>query len=450
MKNGLFIISSNTDVKKSNALPIFLICFFLYLPFAFDYGLAYRFIDNVDFPSFYWAAKLVFGSGVSPYGPHVFDNAELLLQQEIFPYLYPPPSLLLFYPFTLMDYGTAKRIMLLLNHSVLLFFAYLFLVKLLDLDLKKPLGAAIFFFCFVYILSFYPLVITLNHGQINLIVLTLICLCWYAVKIQAREIYAAIPLAAAILLKTYPVLFLPLLLFNRKYRALAWTLGLVAAVTLLAYAILPPAVWGDWVAHVLPSGGYGNTPYGLFLPSKTANQSINGFTLRLFVDNEFNYAIFLGQGLETRVPYLLAAIVAGTTLGLCYLAARKRDKTDSLDLQFSLTLLMMFLVAPLSWEHHLVFALPGIFIMTYRLFQARQRYVLSTLAAPAAILLAWDAPFTFPSLGGQLLAVLAQSFKLYAVLVFWLIGITLLYRQWRLASTVADKPEKILQTGTGI
>jgi len=448
VKNKPAAIDSEIASNKPNTLPLLFTCFFLYLPFLFDYGMSYLHIQNVDFPSFYWGAKVVFDSGVSPYGPGVFNNAELLLKQEVFPYLYPPPSLLLFYPFTLTDYETARVIMLGINHLLLIFFAYLFLIKILELDLKTLPGMAIFFFWFLYLLLFYPVVLTLNHGQINLVVLSLLCLSWYALKNQASEAYVAIPLAVAILLKTYPLLFLPLLLFKKKNRALGWTIGLVAAISVSAYAILPQAVWRDWIADVLPSGGYGGIPSGLSLSSTAYNQSINGFALRLFFDNESEYLPLPGKLLEKWLPYTLSAVIAGTTLLLSYLTARTRRANDSLDLEFSITLLMMFLISPLSWEHHLVFVLPAVIIIMYRLLKAGRIYVLSIFTVPAAILLAWDTPAAFPSLGEGLLAILARSLKFYGVVVFWLLAAVMLYGVR--PARVIGKSEPILQTGARI
>ena len=70
----------------------------------------------------------------------------------------------------------------------------------------------------------------------------------------------------AIVLKTYPVLFLPLLLRRGRYRTLAWVGVWLLGFVVLSAAVLPAEVWRDWVVHVAPTGGYAQTPHGLSLP----------------------------------------------------------------------------------------------------------------------------------------------------------------------------------------
>jgi len=62
-----------------------------------EFGWQYRNSPCVELPSFYSASVQVFQHGVSPYNRDVLQS---LMGREIhvFPYLYPPPSLLFFYP----------------------------------------------------------------------------------------------------------------------------------------------------------------------------------------------------------------------------------------------------------------------------------------------------------------------------------------------------------------
>jgi hypothetical protein len=103
-------------------------------------------------------------------------------------------------------------------------------------------------------------------------------------------------------------------------------------------------------------------------------------------------------GLPTRfltqpLTYLLALAVAAATVGFSYLSARRGLGGRTLDLEVSLFLLMMFLVAPLSWEHHLVYALPAALFAVDFLLRGRARRPAASVAAVAALLvLAWDFP----------------------------------------------------------
>ncbi len=108
-----------TGLVTAGNLPILIVFLCLYLPFCNRYGWDYRDKSFVDLPSFYTASISVFSHGESPY-----DLAQLQSimpdEEEIFPYLYPPPSLLFFYPLSIMNYETARVVVLCINHLLIL------------------------------------------------------------------------------------------------------------------------------------------------------------------------------------------------------------------------------------------------------------------------------------------------------------------------------------------
>lgn len=396
----------------------------IYLPFFYLYGVKLAGIEHVDFPSFYFAAQLAFDQHTSPYAPDVLARAAGL-DQRIYPYLYPPTSLPFFYPLTLFDYETAKRLMLGINHIVLLGWTYFFLCKVLRLELKTTTGMAAAFFFLIYLGSFDAVITNLDHGQVNLIVIAALSVSWYALQ-RERPHLAAGSLAIAIVLKTYPVLFLPLLLRRGRYRTLAWVGVWLLGFVVLATATLPVEVWRDWAVNVAPTGGYAQTPDGLFSPARAANQSINGFVSRLFLPNEFHFTPFPDPQLARLAAYALAILIVGASLLLIFSAARLPQPARVLDLEFALVLLMMYLVAPLSWFHHLIYVLPAVFVALYRLLPWERSYLWMAVAAGSALLLAWDLPYGYPSLGESLAGTLMISLKFYAVAGLWT------YTAWRL------------------
>lgn len=415
---------------------------FIYLPFLYFYGFRYALLPHVDFPSFYWGARVAFFDGLSPYGPLAFGGAQAHLDQIVWPYLYPPPSLLLFFPFATMSYGAAKLVMLALNHALFLGLCYLLLyrLRLINASLKTAFGVAVLLFFVGYLIAFRPFATNLNHGQINMLVLALVLVSWLELKERARPFLVGAPLAVAILLKTYPILFLPLLLFKRQYHALAWVVAIGAVATVMSYFVLPATAWPEWIAQVLPSGGYGEIPWGLFSPAAPQNQSINGFAFRLFMENEFTQTVYHNPALVKITAYILAGFVTAATLWVSYRASRiaPRD-AEAIDLEFSLALVMMFLVGPLSWDHHIVYALPAVMLVLYRLILAGKTATLVLFALPSAFFLAWDMPHFFNSFSDiTVLAVLVMSIKFYAIVTFWIIGIVMLHRRTRLFAQQCD------------
>lgn len=390
---------------------------FLYVPFLYQHGYLKAFIGHGDFPTIYWGARLAFVEGASPYVEGAFAGGEAAFGRRLFPYLYPPQSLLAFYPFSLVSYDAAKLILLVASHLCFAAFLYLFFFRI---GRREPglgfqgLAAAL---ASVYVLTFYPVVDNLLWGQLNLIVLALLCLVWDGLKRGGRDLSLAVPLSLAVLLKTYPLLLVGLFVVKRRYGAAAWTVGLVALYAAASWAVLPRGLWGDWLTNILPTGGYGLRPFNLFLPVAPWNNSLNGFWL--FVQDRWHHIFGLPLHYLTRpLTYLSAAAVVAATLGLSYLCGRRGDGRRWLDLEVALALQMMFLVAPLSWEHHFIYLLPSALIAVRLLVAGEVTKGLRLPLFAALCVAAWDFPrdemFHYRGVWGLIIPV-----KFYAALALW-------------------------------
>lgn len=337
-------------------LPLVTIFLTLYASFAFNYGWMYRDIPNVDLPSFHAAGVSVFLRGESPY-----DSGRLAVFMErdvrVFPYLYPPPSLLLLAPLSALSYDGARQVVLVVNHLLVL---ALVLAIPLHLFRARPrhavAGSAL---CIVYLLTFQPLIVTLNHGQVNILLLACLVLFWLFAS-RGRAVLAGLFLALAVLLKSYPIILIPMLLLIRRWREGASAAAWLALATIVSLVALPQGIWRDWLANVLPSGGYACVPAGLFSPAAIWNQSLNGFFARAFTESAWSSPAAVNPGLAKLLTYAAAGLcvaVAG------FAAWRSRDRADSLDRTIIVALPTMYLVAPFSWEHHLVYVLPSVLML---------------------------------------------------------------------------------------
>jgi len=333
---------------------------FVYIPFLFHYGWEYRQIKNPDLPSFYTASRLTFVNGEMPYDPARLQQS-MGGKTLVYPYLYPPPSLFFFFPLSKMTYHEARLILLLVNHALILLLLWLIPFSLLRLDSERK--GILLIVCIVYILMFHPIAVTLNHGQINLFVLTSLILFWLLAR-REMPLWAGFFLAVAVLLKTYPLILLPLLfLIGRKKEAVysvAW-LGLAAIASFL---FLPGGIWQEWLTKIMPMGGYAQIPAGLFSPAADANQSLNGFFARAFMDSRWSHPIMVNPGLAKYFSYSFSGLIILSTFFVTFQSA-KRHRGD-VDRVMLLVLPTMFLVAPFSWEHHLVTLIPSILLLLTR------------------------------------------------------------------------------------
>lgn len=381
----------------------------------------------VDFPSFYYAAKLAFENDLSPYNNSSWKLVEpLYTDGKLFPFLYPPPSLLLFRPFLLFNYPHAKTLMLWSNHVLILVVLYLFFRKILDSTWDNLyLIPAI-----AYLYLFYPLSENLSNGQVGLWILTSICLTWLATKERWHPFWVALPLVFGIVLKLYPILFLLVYLFRKEYRVIIYAAVLLAMISAFATVALPGEVWQDWYESVL-SNGYGRE-VGDVESATPANQSINAFITRLFYGRNVRFENLLNPPpWAALTPYILSSFVIAVSFVAAWWVSRKgMNSPESLSIQFCLWILVMFLIAPFSWGHHLVHVLPPIYLSVLYAFKKRS-IILTAATGAIAIFLAYPFPSNDPFFRRGIWTVLISS-QLFAIGFLWLIYVYLCFATPRL------------------
>jgi hypothetical protein len=465
------------DNASRTILPWLLV--FLYFPFLYYFGAKLSSLTYVDYPSFYSAAQLTFREGRSPYDPNVLSDAagkslagresplsaasavpgETPTNQRIYPYLYPPPSLLLFYPLSHVSYDMGKVAVLVLNHACLLLVAYVFLVKILGFAPRQVLCEVLPAALALYIIYSRGVSSTIELGQVNLLVLALLCGAWWAWKYDRPDWMMALPLALACVFKIYPVLFIALLVMRRKFVAAGMVVALLLLAGGLSWVLLPHALWHDWLANVAPSCGYLRSPMGRIPPTLGTNVGIAGFVARLFLpplvrmeDPRIGPALFPHPAIGRALAYFLVMMVTVATLWAAYRSTRRGEKLTvrglaRVDVEFSAFLVLTFLVAPLAWEHHLVYVVPAVVVailLALRGGGASSRSVAVILAA--ACVIGW--PLAIAKLPlPRLPQVLLVSIKLYAVLVVWAF---LLIRLWRSSKEIdRANPASMQQMAVG-
>ncbi len=325
---------------------------------------------RVDFPSFYYATDLAF-SGLSPYNKEIWEAAKLihLPNRDLYPFLHIPFSLVLFYPLILVDIQVSQSILFILNIAATFLLIYLLFIKILRKSILDPFVTigGIFILLFPFVRK------TISHGQVNLIVIVLICTFWWALKENRSSLTISLPLAVSILLKVYPGIFLLYLLTKKNFKNILLTVGIIVLFSLIAFLILPTEIWTDWYSTV-GSVKYGGV-FSRRIPSwKVGNQSFNGFITRFFMGARNRNIVSISDyflRLKWTTKWIASSVLGYLSSGFLvltwmFLVLRKRvdasNKTRS-DLEISMLLLTMYLVAPISWDHHLVFILPSIFVL---------------------------------------------------------------------------------------
>src|ERR1700722_12384088 len=109
---------------------------FFYLPTVYYWGWLMTKTVGFDFPSFYFAAQRAFVFGRSPYGKSAFKVGSAVLGWKVNPYLYPPPSLLAFWPLANLSILDAQTLFTIVSHLCLLGSIWLILTKLVPLPIE--------------------------------------------------------------------------------------------------------------------------------------------------------------------------------------------------------------------------------------------------------------------------------------------------------------------------
>lgn len=385
---------------------------FLYLPFLLAHGFEAWRQPAVDFPPLYSATRVVFDEAGSPYGERSFEKQAVALGRWVPPYIYPPPSLLLFYPFHFFSYDGAKALMLVANHLCLLFAIGFTFRKLFREEFARASGPMAAALCLAYVLLFDPVVVTVHLGQVNLLLLVSLCLTWHALKRNAGAFAIAIPLSLAIVIKTYPVLLLLLLAFRRRYKAAAVTVALYGLYCAASYLLLPSGIWEDWLTKVLPHGDSAHPgPW---------NQNIRAFIARAFLPNQFSDPLVALPALVKPTIGLLSLGVVATTIWCSFRRRREPETSRGIDREMSLYLFMIFLIAPVSWEHHFTYLLPSLALVILMVVSGEVRGHWRWIAALSLCLIAWKVPMFEEGLrkGPWVLLI---SAKFYPAAALWLL-----------------------------
>ncbi|MET7493049.1 glycosyltransferase 87 family protein [Streptomyces sp900116325] len=173
---------------------------------------------------------------------------------------------------------------------------------------------------------------TFSLGQVNLLLMALV----YADGGRGRFRGVGIGLAAAF--KLTPAIFIGYLLLTGRRRAAAVATGTALAATALGVLAAPRASWVFWSRALWDTHRVGALDY-------VSNQSLQGALARL------------GAG---RPVWVLAVLAV---LALWAYRVRRATAVGDDEAAMALTGLAACLVSPVTWVHHLVWAVPAVALL---------------------------------------------------------------------------------------
>jgi Glycosyltransferase family 87 len=313
----------------------------------------------------YWVAGGVRRLGLSPYVNHAVPGTAPLWDGSFFHhsrFLYPPLAAELCRPLALLPYRAAKILF-----SAALVAAWIATAALARRD-GRGLPAAL-----IAGALFFPLFLSFERGQIDLLLLLLIVLAW---KARGRAPLSGGLFALAAVFKPALLGVLPVFAALGRWRWLGAVVGWCAAAGVATYAVSGPTLMQEYAADVLPraalygEGGTDEMAYGEREMMRVSNddhgetQSIDGRTYRFtlgFFDRPVSASLprLLAPDSPSwptsLLPYLLAAA------GLAWAArrvARGPARRDGEPLLLTAALVACVVTSPAGWAMGFVWALP--------------------------------------------------------------------------------------------
>lgn len=289
----------------------------------------------------YWTGRPIYGSIAEALWVH--DRRRPDLSQAVFDVnAHPPAAVLLALPFGLLDDSSAFLIWNLISLGALLVSLLLILI-----DLKISFSPELLTILVCGFLVSEPLHMHFVYGQINLLLLLLLSLGWWAERRQCFLLAGAC-LGVATALKLFPGFLVVYYLGRRQWRAvLAAVLGFLV-VNLLTGLILGLDVFRGYWELGLPSVAQFRGAFG--------NASLPGLWIKLFAATGRHgpAAPLIDWPL---LAWLLTVITWIALSGWVWYTARRANSEFARQQAFSLALTAMLLASPITWDHYFVLLL---------------------------------------------------------------------------------------------
>lgn len=229
---------------------------------------------QIDFRPYYVAGKAVL-SGLDPYINHVNAYPEFYtpVNASRSPgsgFLYPPFAALLFAPFALMPYLTAKIV----YSAITLVILWLLLFELVQHSQFLIKGETLLF-----AMTSFPVLAGFERGQIDVVVCYLTLLGFFIFLQTSNRIVPAFLFALSFSIKLFPGLAIIYFLVKREFKLVAYAAGWIAGLLLVPLPYFGTSVYTNYVKRILP-GFFGKITSPVEI-STHGQEMVNGVVMSL-------------------------------------------------------------------------------------------------------------------------------------------------------------------------
>lgn len=321
---------------------------------------------HTDFSSFYTAAKGIL-QDIRIYDQKEFQKlADSLFGSSriVYPYLYWPVLAQIMSPLAFLDYSLYSQLFLIVN--ILLTLLCLYLIAIL-LDLRTSKSNLPLLFLFLTIIVNKPLEKTFYYGQINILVFAIILVSLLLLK-HKKEYASSFFMCLAVYLKIYPLLFLVLFFFQKRYRYILYAAINFMLIFLFSILVFSPHTWVEFFQMAANNFLYGKKPEFFFdYNAHWGNCSLNGFLSQL--------SLIINIPRKFVMPALVGLIVA------CFFLFKSKLKKiltfKDTSLQISFVFILSLILSTISWNHHYVTMIfPLAYLLNRIILEKRYNYLI--------------------------------------------------------------------------
>ncbi len=324
---------------KSN--PIYLFAFSSIILLNIILAVKYRHIGG-DLDQDYLAAWAL-RNAQSIYGESIPRLAAIYGYNTNIGNFHPPFNSILFLPLTLLPLNLAFVAMAVISLTLYLYCLELFLnYSNIPTRISRTL--------LIIAPLWYPILFAVGTGNTSVIIASLILLSWLAL-VKGSKRKAGILLGTSVLIKLFPAFIFLYLLFKKEHKVLIYALSTTAFGFLISLIIVGPA---DCIYYVTDVISHDVKDWGYF----PLNASLTGLFYPLFIKGPWTSPLL-------EIPLagsFFTLIFSGIVIGVVCLKSARSDESKK-ELLFSLYLVSMILLSPISWMHIFV-----VLMLPYTLF----------------------------------------------------------------------------------
>lgn len=334
---------------------------------------------------------------------------------------YPPFFGLLFAPLVPLPPVIGASFWFLLNLG-LSFGATYFCVQTVRESLKQPIGSKAFY-VLPYVLSVGIIGSNLETAQVNIIILFCLCLALYTFR-RGGDLTTGLLLAFVTALKLTPGLFVAYFLYKRAWKVVA---GAAVGVIVFWFVVSPLVLGFDnfigvmrgWLGILNPFVVKGTIAEGI-MGFRHTNQSMSAMLHRFFTETPagagredfYLNLISLSYAAADRIVKALILAIIGFLVWICRTPIDDRSRVG-LSFEYSLVMIAMLFISPISWINHYVLVLfpyaTAVYYIRTRPANLRQRRILLRSTVASFVLISSSVSmlmqaFSLPFLGAVVLA----------------------------------------------